>query len=1598
MNTFLHTNMKSILIGLMVSMASFLSPTVATGQTGFWTDEGNYNPDWPSKDDIDGDYYNIRNEADLAAFARLVNTGKETFKGKIVRVYNTHIDLKEHYWIPIGWDEKGGTSRKFEGTFDGMEHRFENICIDIDQMLTANMDVEHIGFFGYNYGTIKNVSLQSMQIRGTAENNNSISSLRIGGCAVYNKEGAIIENCIIFDDPEKVTEQASLVDLAEIDCFIGGICLENDGTIRKCRNEKPIEISQGRIGGIVNDNYGTLIECENSRSLRSPIVSGIACSNHWNGCISECTNSGDLYGGDSYGSYNSYGGGACGIAYNNGGKSKSYLSRVENCINTGKIEGGVAAGISIFNDGDSGEAQMRNNQNAGQITGKKAAGIVVENYDVLDGCINTGQVDGFYSAAGITCSSPTYVYSISNCENKGKITAINDGSGSVNQKAYAGGICADGLSINTCRNMGKVYASAPMYAYAGGILAYFRFANMGIAYCYNTASVSAVLEKGRSMRAYSGGIVGESHSSNNRIYNCFNSGKISCENKTSESDVLLVAGGILGNHLSGPSKVTVSNSYNTGDILTKGAKSYACAIGGGEINASFNTGSVNVYGLSNAQDASTIAYGIGSNPTNCLSLGKNISSTNYAYKVGDNKVKQGNYASSLLKIEDKDGDCSAREGIYENGDYGKFWYLDMAAPLDAWLDEAWDKSDNTILPQLKYADGTLMPDQPRLLKSDYATETPSDPSDATLKSLSYKIGQDGQEIAVPGFRPDSSRYQISYQPGQAGSNFYAVGESVNAEAKVTNGYGELGENFAMVDVTPAEGSDRRYSIFGVEAGDEDKYYLVLHLGEHLAFWIDGKEYRGDTVYKAVPEKAITGRLVPDKGYKLPDEFWHYDGGMAVFVPKGTEWYTNDGEIPLSMLWHCALTAFAQEGEETDPLPVGSKLTVEPFVYEVLSENRVKLLHPVRTTEIWTVASCEVPDSVTYEGYRYQVTKIAASALAGYTTLKSITLPEGLLSIGAFAFDDCGLTRLHLPASVTFIGDEEGDWDLFGYCPNLQAVTVADGSKTYSASDSILYNKDRSRLILCPPAYPHSEVRVPDEVKEIMPYAFAYGKNVACLTLPAGLEKIREFAFSSSALTKGNGYIRCLGEQPVTFEDTEFLLLLSSTQAEEDHLLVSNNGKYPCTLYVPAGAKAAYEAAFFWKNFPITEELPSSGEVTITGKDEIKVGEEATKIEDGVIGNDDLPTVLERISIDIRSSSSQTTTLTFKQVTVGDGQIVTEETTTTTEIKEETNVSITIEGENVLGKLVNNGIAELLTDSKDGSLSNTLVVNYNTFTSETKLVNKVEGTAPLDVTDPENKTVVAGSSTTLVASTTVESSFSLTFVWERWVDGHWETVEERKYENLLRSSADKQEDKLTVSAADAGLYRCRITNTVGDASTTLITAPAEVKLTSSGGDPTPPFTPDATYYDIVLPQVTGATINPAAGKHSVKEGDSFSFTLTLDAGYDQSKPEVKAGDEVLVADANGKYTIANVRGDLTITITDITLNNPTANAEIDQAVKVWAEGHTLYVYTAERETIRLYSFSGQLLKQVDNAGRIAITGLPEGNYLIRIGNRTWKIAL
>lgn len=62
-------------------------------------------------------------------------------------------------------------------------------------------------------------------------------------------------------------------------------------------------------------------------------------------------------------------------------------------------------------------------------------------------------------------------------------------------------------------------------------------------------------------------------------------------------------------------------------------------------------------------------------------------------------------------------------------------------------------------------------------------------------------------------------------------------------------------------------------------------------------------------------------------------------------------------------------------------------------------------------------------------------KVRSHGFNGYQTLLSVTIPEGLVSIGKQAFQGCGLTVLELPSTITSIGDYA-----FNNCSSLTSIT------------------------------------------------------------------------------------------------------------------------------------------------------------------------------------------------------------------------------------------------------------------------------------------------------------------------------------------------------------------------------------------------------------------------------------------------------------------------------------------------------------------------------------------------------------------------------
>ncbi len=136
------------------------------------------------------------------------------------------------------------------------------------------------------------------------------------------------------------------------------------------------------------------------------------------------------------------------------------------------------------------------------------------------------------------------------------------------------------------------------------------------------------------------------------------------------------------------------------------------------------------------------------------------------------------------------------------------------------------------------------------------------------------------------------------------------------------------------------------------------------------------------------------------------------------------------------------------------------------------------------------------------------------AFYGCSYLKKLTI-NGAETIGDSAFAMCSsLTELTLSGNCKTI---EGD-EPFISCSLLENITVTDGDGNYSSENGVLYNKDKSILIVYPASKSDKEFKIPSGVKEVSVSAFCDNKYLETVDL-SGVEKIGAYAFEGSQSLK-----------------------------------------------------------------------------------------------------------------------------------------------------------------------------------------------------------------------------------------------------------------------------------------------------------------------------------------------------------------------------------------------------------------------------------------------------------------------------------------------
>ena len=348
-----------------------------------------------------------------------------------------------------------------------------------------------------------------------------------------------------------------------------------------------------------------------------------------------------------------------------------------------------------------------------------------------------------------------------------------------------------------------------------------------------------------------------------------------------------------------------------------------------------------------------------------------------------------------------------------------------------------------------------------------------------------------------------------------------------------------------------------------------KNYSVTNIGER-AFYL----CRGLTSI-TIPESVasignqafsnctgLTSIIIPNSVTTIGSEAFSYCFGLtSIAIPKSV---ANIGDYAFSYCFGLQSIVVAEENT--------SYSSSEGVLFN--KDKTVLIQYPGRKSGAYVIPS--------------GVTTIGNQAFMDCDGLTSITIPESVTTIGNQAFLGChGLASVTIPNSVTTIGSQAF------HCFDLQSIVVAEGNMSYSSSEGVLFNKDKTVLIQYPRGKSGAYV-IPSGVTAIGDYAFDNCRGLTSIIIP---ESVITIGFAAFELCTGLTEVT-IGESVASignyaFKDCTGLETIKSYATIPPAIEANTFSSYNATLYVPVDCGDAYRGAEHWANFTnIVESLDS----------------------------------------------------------------------------------------------------------------------------------------------------------------------------------------------------------------------------------------------------------------------------------------------------------------------------------------------------------------------------------------------------------------------
>ena len=218
---------------------------------------------------------------------------------------------------------------------------------------------------------------------------------------------------------------------------------------------------------------------------------------------------------------------------------------------------------------------------------------------------------------------------------------------------------------------------------------------------------------------------------------------------------------------------------------------------------------------------------------------------------------------------------------------------------------------------------------------------------------------------------------------------------------------------------------------------------------------------------------------------------------------------------------CSLTASAHDFE------------VDGIYYNVISDTDLTAEVTFKGGEYDDyeeyIGAMVVPSTVSYEGKIYRVIGIGGFAFHSCTNVTSISISEGVETIGIAAFTFCpSLERVYIPATMISI-----DESAFNLCEKLTTIVVDDENIVYCDGDNNCIVEKNTETLLVGTISGHipngikylaiapfsgrkmleEHINIPDGVISIGGYSFI-GSSISSIRIPSSLRSSESYAFGN----------------------------------------------------------------------------------------------------------------------------------------------------------------------------------------------------------------------------------------------------------------------------------------------------------------------------------------------------------------------------------------------------------------------------------------------------------------------------------------------------